>query len=317
MKIKRLISVEESFDLPLLDAQPFDVVGFGTNSVDHLCVLSEFPASDSKCEILHYEILAGGQVATAVTFLSRMGVRARYIAKVGGDELGRFSLESFRSESVDTAGVQVDKSAANQAAIILIEQKSGERTVLTRRERGLDFKPGELKREQICSGRILHLDGYDIAGSILAAEWCNDAGIPVCIDLDKAFHHCQELLDKIDFLIVSKNFPIEFTGLADPLKAFERLRNEFGGFLAMTMGAAGAMAWVGDQCVTFPAIKVDAVDSTGAGDIFHGGFIYGLLQNWPLQRIMNFANAAAGLSCGYLGARTGIRPLSEILQKLP
>jgi sulfofructose kinase len=110
---------------------------------------------------------------------------------------------------------------------------------------------------------------------------------------------------------------VEFTGIGDPLKAFERLRNEFSGFLAMTLGAAGAMAWVGNQCVLFPAIEVEAVDSTGAGDIFHGGFIYGLLQNWPLQRIMNFANAAAGLSCGYLGARTGIRPLSEILERMP
>jgi sulfofructose kinase len=316
MKIKKLRSPEEAFDLQIPAAQRFDVVGFGTNSVDHLCVVPGYPSSDSKCEILRYEKLAGGQVATAVTFLSRMGLRTRYIGKVGGDDLGSFSLQSFMSESVDTSGVLADPNAANQVAFIVIEQKSGERTVLSRRGSELNFKESELNRDLICSGRILHLDGYDVHGSIVASEWCRQEGIPVCMDLDTVFPNCQELLEKIDFLIVSKNFPVEFTGIADPLKAFEALRNVFDGFLAMTLGAEGAVAWVESGCVPFPAIKVEVIDSTGAGDIFHGGFIYGLLRNWPLRKIMDFANAAAGLSCGYLGARTGIRPLQEILQRI-
>lgn len=314
MNIKQLKSSSDTFDLQFPDGKPFDAVGFGTNSVDNLCVVPEFPAIDSKTGILHYEMLAGGQVATAITFLARMGLRTRYIGKVGGDDLGRFSIRSFESESVDTSGIRVESDAGSQVAVIIIDKKSGERTVLSRRERGLDFKDPELQREQICSGKILHLDGYDVAGSIAAAAWCREQGIPVIIDLDKAVDNCRELIDNIDFLIVSKNFPTEFTGIDDPSGAFKELRNRYHGFLAMTLGAAGAAAWVGGHCVSFPALKVEAVDTTGAGDIFHGGFIYGLLKNWPLAKIMSFANAAAGLSCGFLGARTGIRPLDEILR---
>jgi sugar/nucleoside kinase (ribokinase family) len=160
---------------------------------------------------------------------------------------------------------------------------------------------------------MLHLDGYD-SGSVCAATWCREAQIPVSIDLDAAVPYCRELIGNIDFLIVSSNFPSEYTGFSDPSQAFEALRRSYDGFFAVTLGASGAMTWIKGRRVTFPALKIDAVDTTGAGDIFHAGFIYGLLQNWPLEKIMRFANAAAGLSCMHLGARSGIRPLSEILQ---
>jgi sulfofructose kinase len=313
MVIKKLNSPSDTFDIPFPAGKAFDVVGFGTNSVDYLCVVPEYPPLGSKTEMLQNEWLAGGQVATALTFLSRMGLKTRYVGKVGGDELGRFLVESFASDSVDTSAVLVQQGVRNQVACIVIDKKSGERTVLSQREPGLDFKASELRREPICAGRILHLDGYDTAGSITAATWCREEGIPVSIDLDKPFRDCEALIRKIDFLIVSSNFPVEFTGVADPQKAFEELRKSYDGFLAVTLGSGGAMAWVGEQCVTFPGFEITAIDTTGAGDIFHGGFLYGLLQNWPISRIMRFANTAAGLSCRYIGARTGIRPLREIM----
>jgi sugar/nucleoside kinase (ribokinase family) len=160
---------------------------------------------------------------------------------------------------------------------------------------------------------MLHLDGYDPM-ALNAAICCQDKNIPVCADLDAVVPNCGLLLENIDFLVVSSNFPSEFTGIPDPQASFEALGQSFNGFLAMTLGARGAAAWVGGRCLRFPGIKVSAVDTTGAGDIFHGAFIFGLLQNWTLGKIMGFANAAAGLSCLKLGARAGIRPLSEILQ---
>ncbi len=313
MKIKQLKSPSESFDLRFAAGKAFDVVGFGTNSVDHLCILPEYPQLDSKMEILQYEMLPGGQVATALAFLSRMGLTTKYVGKVGGDDPGRFFMRSFESESVDTSSVIVEQNTGNQVAVILIDKTSGERTVLSRRGSGLDFRDSELLREDICAGRILHLDGYDAVGSLKAAAWCREEGIPVSIDLDKVVPNCRALMDKIDFLIVSANFAVELTGVADPVEAFRGLRNYHDGFHAVTLGANGAIARVGEKCITFPGLVLPARDTTGAGDIFHAGFIYGLIQNWSLNKTMSFANAAAGLSCGYLGARTGIRPFSEIL----
>ena len=313
MKIKQLSSPSETFDVEFPRDKPFDVVGFGTNSVDYLCLVAEYPRLDSKIDILQYERLPGGQVATTCAFVSRMGLKAKYVGKTGDDDNGRFALETFRNDSIDTASVLVAPDTRNQFAVIIIDGKSGERTVLSQRDSGLDFGERELEKEAVCCGRVLHLDGYDTRAAIRAATWCREAGIPVVIDLDKVVDNCCELIAKVDFLIVSSNFPCEFTGRRDPAEALAALADCHEGFLAVTMGAAGAVAWVDGRGVRFPGIRVDAKDTTGAGDVFHGGFIYGLLQNWPLEKIMRFANTAAGLSCLSLGARSGIRPPGEIL----
>ncbi len=313
MRIKQLKDPSEAFDVEFPKNKPFDVVGFGLNAVDHMCIVPRYPRFDTKTEILHYQRLAGGQTATAVTFVARMGLRGKYIGKVGSDDLGVFSLESLRTESIDTSGVLVEEGARNQYAFIIIDKATGERTILWERDRKLSFRESELRREDICEGKVLHLDGHDHEAAIRAATWAQEERIPVVIDLDKVVPRSEELISKVDFLITSANFPPDFTGIPDPIESLLALRKHCAGFLAVTMGVQGAMAVVGDECVRFPAFKVHAVDTTGAGDIFHGGFIFGLLHNWPLERIMTFANAAAGLNCTHLGARAGIPPLSEIL----
>ncbi len=314
MKIKSLKDTNDTFDLRFPQNRPYDLVGFGLNAVDHLCIVPHYPRFDTKTEILHYEKLAGGQVATTVTFVSRMGMRGKYIGKVGSDELGEFSLQSLRSEDIDTSSVLVEEGARNQYAFIIIDKNNGERTILWERDRRLSFRDSELRRDEVCAGRILHLDGHDCDAALRAAQWAQEEGIPVVIDLDKVVPNSRELIANVDFLITSSNFPPDFTGIADPIESLLALREFCGGFLAVTLGVQGAMAVVGDECVRFPAFKVHAVDTTGAGDIFHGGFIYGLLRNWCLEQIMSFANAAAGLNCTHLGARSGIPPLAEILK---
>lgn len=314
MQIKILNSPSDAFDIAFRQDKAFDLVGFGLNAVDYLCVVPQYPRFDSKTAILHYEKLAGGQVATTVTFISRMGMKGKYIGKVGSDDLGQFSLQSLRSEKIDTSSVLVESGARNQYAFIIVDKGSGERTVLWDRDSRLSFRESELKREDICAGKVLHLDGHDHLAALRAATWAQEEGIPVVIDLDKVVPNTEDLISRVDFLITSSNFPPDFTGIDDPIESLLALRRYCSGFLAVTLGARGAMAVVGDECIRFPAFKVHAVDTTGAGDIFHGGFIYGLLHNWPLERIMAFANAAAGLNCTHLGARAGIPPLSEILK---
>lgn len=314
MKIKRLQSPSGTFDVRFPENKTFDVVGFGLNAVDHLCVVAHFPRFDTKTEILHYEILAGGQVATAVAFLSRMGMRGKYVGKVGSDELGQISLRSLRSEDIDTSSVLVAPGARNQFAFIIIDKQSGERTILWERDCRLGFADSELSRDDICAGRMLYIDGHDQPAASNAAKWAQADGIPVVADLDKVVPHCEELLPNIDFLIASSNFAPDLTGIADPVDSLMALRRYCDGFLAVTLGARGAMAVVGDTCIRFDAFKVRAIDTTGAGDIFHGGFMYGLRQNWPLEKIMSFANTAAALNCTRLGARGRMPALQEILQ---
>jgi sulfofructose kinase len=315
MKIKCPQSLTDRFDMRFDENRHFDIVGFGINSMDHLCLVPEYPPESGKTEILQYENLPGGQVATSLAFLARTGLKTKYIGKVGDDDLGRLSLKSFAMDSIDVSSVRVEKGARSQMSVIAVNRRNGERTVFCHRDARLNFRESELDEAGICSGRMLHLDGYD-PYSLPAAKYCQNKDIPVSIDLDTVVADCGRLIEKVDFLIVSSNFSSEFTGITDPDASFRALRRCFDGFLVVTLGAQGAKASVGDKCVLFPGLKINAVDTTGAGDIFHGAFIYGLFMNWPLGKIMGFANAAAGLSCMYMGARSGIRPLSEILQHL-
>jgi sulfofructose kinase len=314
MKIKRLKSPSDRFDIHFPKSKTFDAVGFGLNSVDHLCVVPKFPEFDTKTEITEYEVLPGGQVATAILFLSRMGRCVRYIGKVGGDDFGRRFLESLASESIESSSIVVERSAVNQYAFIIIDRTSGERTILWQRDEKLNFRKSELDVSSVCSGKILHLDGYDSASALHAATICREEGIVVSIDLDSVVPDCEALINTVDFLIVSSDFCREFTGISNEMEAFQELSASFHGFWVMTIGADGAVVSLDGQCLAFPGLKVKAVDTTGAGDIFHGGFLHGLLENWTLERIMAFANASSGLSCKSLGAQSGIRPINEILQ---
>jgi sulfofructose kinase len=314
MKMRALHNPFERFDLVLPSGKEFDLVGMGQNAVDHFFVLPEFPRFSAKIRILHYEMGAGGMVAGAVVFAVRMGLKGKYIGKVGSDETGRLSLESLKKESVDISSLIVEEGARNHCSFIMVDQKSGERTILWDRDQRLNFRNDELKRSDVCAGSVLLLDGDDHEAALKCALWAQEAGIPVVIDLDHVVPNSEELLPLVDFLIVSANFPTEFTGLTDPEGALLAMARRFRGFVAATIGAQGAMAALGDGCIHFPGFPVRAVDTTGAGDVFHGGFIYGLLQNWPLHRIMAFANAAAALNCTLLGARAGIASPSDILQ---
>src|SRR5262249_14474855 len=193
MRIKRIADPADGFDVRFNATKPFDVVGFGLNAVDHLCVVAHYPRFDTKSEILHYEKLAGGQVATTVAFVSRMGLLGKYIGKVGSDELGQFSLESLGSERIDTSSVLIEPGARNQYAFIIIDKATGERTILWERDRRLSFREGELQRDDICAGRVLHLDGHDYEAALWAATWAQEDGIAVVIDLDKVVPRSDEL----------------------------------------------------------------------------------------------------------------------------
>jgi len=299
------------FDLSFPKGKPFEVVGMGLNSVDFLSVVPEFPALDSKMKILRFSKQGGGQVATAMVALSRWGVKTKYIGKVGGDELGHFSLHSIRQEGVDVSSITVEPNATNQFAMIIVDAMTGGRTILWDRDERLMYREGELREEEICSGKLLHLDGHDIQAAIQSAKWAKEEGIPTVIDLDKIEPLTPELIRGIDFIITSSRFSTLFTGIVDREKALMELQKQTPGFLCATLGPEGAIALVDGEMLRVKGFEVRTVDTTGAGDVFHAGFIYGLLQNWEVTEILRFANGVAALKCRDLGGRRGIPSLEE------
>jgi sulfofructose kinase len=184
---------------------------------------------------------------------------------------------------------------------------------LWKRDDRLTLEPQDLARDWILGARALHLDGHDTAAAVTAATWARGAGIPVIADLDELYPGVEALLPLIDYLITSRDIPGRITGESDLRKSLPTVRERYGArFAAATLGPEGVLAYDGAQFHYAPAFRVKTVDTTGAGDIFHAGFIYGLLQGWPLQRQLEFACAAAALNCTGIGARGYIAPAEEI-----
>jgi sulfofructose kinase len=288
-----------------------DLVGVGLNATDTLIPLPHYPALGSKVEFLSANILPGGQVASAVMACQRWGLRTRYVGKVGDDHAAEIHRAEFSKAGVE-AQLLTAPGCASQQAFILVDD-AGERTVLWKRDSRLTLRPAELKREWIVGAGALHVDGHDTEAAIEAAEWARAAGVPVIADLDDVYPGVEGLLKKIDYLISSRDIPGRLTGERDLHQSLRALQNQYGGRLtAATLGHEGVLAWDGSQFHYAPAFRVETLDTTGAGDIFHAGFIYGLSQGWPLPQQLNFACAAAALNCQAIGARGGIQSVGEI-----
>jgi len=290
-----------------------DVVGVGLNATDTIIRLPHFPAFNSKVQFLSAELSAGGQTASALVACALWGLRTRYVGKVGNDAAGQMQRAQLAAAGVDPRLIVVPRCASQQA-FILVDEPSGERTILWRRDDRLALRPEELERNWIASARALHVDGHDNLAAAQAARWARESGIPVTADMDNLYPHIEELLGYVDYLVASHEFPVRLTGETDLLKALPAIAQRHGGLVVgATLGRDGALLWSGKQGFLYaPAYRVEARDTTGAGDIFHGAFLYGLLANWPLPRILDFSCAAAGLNCTELGARGGIKPLAEI-----
>jgi sulfofructose kinase len=290
----------------------FDVLGVGLNATDTLILLPHFPAYAGK-EPFRAEILSpGGQVATAMTACAKLGLRTKYIGAVGDDLRGSVQMESLRSAGIDIQHVVVRENCPNQTAYILIDETTGERTVLWHRAECLRLRPEDVPEEAIAAARLLHVDGHDTAAIAHATRMARGRGIPVTVDVDTVYEGFEHVLPNVDFLVASSEFPGRWTNLADPCAALERLQNEFGiRCAAMTLGAHGAMALCGGHFHYSPAFVVNCADTTGAGDAFHGAFCYGVLAGWPIAEMLTFSNALAALNCTALGARGHLGTVEE------
>jgi sulfofructose kinase len=292
-----------------------DVVGLGLNAMDRFCGVERFPAPNTKTRIRTTRTEPGGQVATALATCARFGLTNRYIGSVGDDDLGRAQIDSLRAAGLDTECLRVVKGAVTQFAVIVLEEGVGERTILWHHDPLLNYPASELRREWITSARILHLDGCDTAAALQAARWARESGIPVVIDIDEFYDEStEELLRNVDYLIAAEDFVYKVVGEAASEDAMRVLASRYRcPVVGVTLGNRGAMFLDNGRMLRSEAFKVSVADTTGAGDVFHGAFIYGLLQDWPIERIAQFSNAAAALKCSHVGARRGIPDLQNAL----
>jgi sugar/nucleoside kinase (ribokinase family) len=310
--------------LPLREDAPFDVVGLGVNVINHLFLVARFPEPDTKVDPLAVTQQGGGVVATALVACARLGLRTKYVGKVGSDDPGKISRQSLAGEGVDVVDLVVDPQENTRVTFGLIEETSGRRTLIrgapSRRPSGPGsagfprmacLRPDEVPAAAVTAGRVLHLDGYEGPAAVRAARIAREARIPVSVDAEEATECREELFALTDVLIISRALGERLTGCRQVPAILDRLEQIGPSVVGVTLAAEGAVVRHRSTTVHVPGFKVDVVDTTGAGDVFHGAFLAGIVWGWPLLETVRLANAVAALKCRKLGGRAGIPSLAE------
>ena len=289
-----------------------DVLGLGESSIDYVHVLPSLPdATTSKLPIHSHFSSCGGQVATTMAACASLGMRASYLGPVGTDDNGRRVLAELQWKGVDVSRALV-REANTRFAVILVDARSGHRTVLWHRDERLRLDPSEMRPELFDQARALHVDAVDEAASIAAAKLARARGLIVTSDIDCPTALTAELVANVSVPIFAEPALQALTGEKDVERALRSLRSMQPGLVLVTLGDRGAAALDGDRYIESAAARVNAVDTTGAGDVFRAGAIYGLLNGWPAPELLRFANAAAARSCTRRGAITAVPTLSEV-----
>ncbi len=303
------------FPFKLSTEKEFDAAGFGVNAVDHLMVVPEYPDPDTNMRLIDYKQGAGGQTASAIVALQRLGMRTAYAGRFGTDAEGRFGLQSLKDEGVDVEFAEVVEGARTQVGYIIIEAKRGERTVIWDRDERLAYAAHDAPVEFAGRARVIHLDSHDPLACARIAREARAAGTIVSADIDNVYEGLPELLPLIDVLISSKEFPRLLTGMDDDRAALAEIKARYGcALVGLTKGGRGATVLCEGEFLETPAFQVPGgcVDTTGAGDAFHGGFLYGLLQGEEIEMCLKIGCAVAALGCRALGARTALPTREEL-----
>lgn len=295
------------------------MVGFGTNAVDFLIRVPSYPEFDSKVELSDYTQAAGGEIATAMVGLQRLGLRTAYAGRFGKEPTGDFGLKSLADEGVDVGYSEQIEGAVTQIAFIVIDERNGERTVIWKRDRKLSYSEVEAPVEAVSRTRVLHFTPHDTRACIRLALEAKERGTIVSIDIDNVFDGVDELLPLVDILISSAEFPGKVTEAATPREGLRAMREKYGcPVVGLTLGEKGSLLFCEGEFVETEGFGVPGgcKDTTGAGDSFRAGLLYGLISGMSVEESAQAANAVAALKCRAVGARTSLPTEPELTELL-
>jgi ribokinase len=282
-------------------------------TVDYVSVV-DFPLQpDQKIPIQRFSIQGGGPVATALVTLQRLGAQTAIATKIGDDSLGQYVESDLRREGVNTSGVVVQEGGETPFAFVLVDSQTGRRTIAYHASGVTPLRPDELPANFLAGAEFLHLDGHLPDAQVEAARQARERRIPVVYDAGGVHDRANELVTLADYLVTSERFPAEFTGSRKLPQAMSKLMEYGPKVVVTTLAERGCRLATREGQADVVANRVEGVvDTTGAGDVFHGAFIFGLLRQWDLRRACDFANTTAGLKCRALGGREGIPTLAEV-----
>ncbi len=294
----------------------YDCIGLGICAADYLCIVPKYPKLDEKTETVEFSYQGGGPIATALVTLARLDFSTGFIGKIGDDKDGKFVLQQFADEGVNISGIIIDKNMQTNKAFIWIDQDSGKRSIVLNGNKYLPVTADEISTDHVKSTKYLLIDGRDTDSVFYLIEWAKKNGIQIVLDAGSPRERMDELLKLVDYPVVSQSFCLNYLNTKNYLDAVQQLL-DFGAKAAVvTCGEAGCYGADKSGVYYQQAFQVPVVDTTGAGDVFHGAFTAGLLKKWKLPKILKFASAVAAIKCKHLGGRKGIPNMDAVNQFL-
>ncbi len=297
-------------------SRPYDVIGLGVNALDLIAVIDGYPEPDTKVQVQEFDVQGGGVVATAMAACARLGLRTRYIGKVGSDFRSRLALRTLSREGIDIRHVLRVKGSPGQVSLVLADRTTGARTLFFRRPESYAIRPGELHREALTAGRLLHVDGIDAAAALRAVTWARQAGMRVTMDGERIVPGIEDVWPRVDVLVCNPPFLASASRCERHREGLRVLANRGPSRVAVTLAEEGALGLEGGRYVRAPGFRIQAVDTNGAGDVFHGACAFGELRGWPFEWVLTFASAVAAMKCRHFGGRRGIPRLPEVAEFL-
>lgn len=290
-----------------------DIVGIGVCTVDHLVTVPRMPKQNENMQALNYDRQPGGLASIALIAAARLGARVKVIARIGDDEAGAYIRRALGEEGVDVAQLLVEPGSESHQSVILVHEASGDRSIITRPPTGKPISPEEFRREDISAAQALFIDSLNEA-TLQAARWAKEADMKVLLDPALPYAEIKPLLAVVDVPIVPEYWARALMPDQPPAAVAERLLDEGAEIAVVTLGERGAVvSWAGGT-IAVPAFPVDVVDTTGAGDAYHGAFLYALLQDWDVPRMARFASAVGSLNCRAMGGRSALPTRDEVDQ---
>lgn len=289
------------------------VTGIGQCSLDYLALVDFYPEVDTKKEVLQWEEQGGGPVATALVSLTRLGIKCRFYGIIGDDLAGEQIRQSLIDEHIDVKSLLKRNRTSSQVAFIAIEKNSGKRTIFWKRPSGDELRPEELGADFLKHSVFLLLDGLMKDSSLYAAKKAKSMNIPVMLDAGRLREGMLDIATFCDYVVASEEFAKDLGWSENPEIFWKKLKKLRLNTVTITLGDRGSITFLKDKYFYIPAFRIDTVDTTGAGDVFHGGYIFGTLQGWNIMHTVRFASACAAMKCSKIGGRRGIPSLDEVL----
>lgn len=295
-----------------------DCLGLGIMPLDFLFEIGDYPPAGGKRDATALTIQGGGPVPNVLVGLQRLGYSTALITVVANDLPGQIGIEEISREGVETRFIVRKKTGQSLMAGGFVERGTGRRTIVL--YRNIHLRPRDIVTSKLPLPRIVHLDGRDLEACIKLARWGRKVGATICFDIGSVRNDVSPILPLVDHLVVADAFALPFTQSRTARQAVLKLRDHCPGTIVVTEGIRGSLGYEAGQFAHQPAYRVRNVDTTGAGDAYHTGYIHGLLEGRSLEERMELGAAAAALKCTRPGARAGaptLRELKNFLRRNP